>query len=476
MQPYQVIFNNKRLANVEEEIIQRRRREDIAGWRGGNKNSYLLMGENFGKEAPLLSTARRVWLEKTGSGLAYIFLLGLLLGICILYLRNNNALDNLISILYIPLVVILLAASSWGINLWILGIFNIKLPNSLDYDAERLGNSVLKYLCPLWLMVLSSVIWIIIFYDREDFMSWLRPVRLIYFGCIMFVIIAASIAFSGKKAFFGKIYLEFIILMKYVICAPFFNPSFKQILLGDMLTSLAKPLGDLCIAIYCLVAKFNWDRPTSLAPISVIEKLPTELPTGSMPLVIISYPSVIRMLQCLRLFFKSPPDQDQFDMKHLINTGKYLMGIVVIWTTYMFNSQHRSDRFYNLHDIIWIVACSIQTIYAYIWDLKQDWGLLADPCDNNDGNTNIYTPYGLRNIKELKLGPPGVYYMAMFINLVFRCTWLFRFIAVAMDIDTTNTAWIFGLQAIEVIRRFIWMFFRIEWKEIESRGFPKSPK
>merc|ERR1719471_1559664 len=101
-------------------------------------------------------------------------------------------------------------------------------------------------------------------------------------------------------------------------------------------------------------------------------------------------PALFRFLQCLRRYQSS---REAFP--HLVNAGKYSTTFfVVIFST--LKGEYPGDVFFYL----WLISAVANSIYAYAWDIKMDWGLL-------DGGENPV----LRD--EMVYSSRGYYYFAI---------------------------------------------------------------
>lgn len=107
----------------------------------------------------------------------------------------------------------------------------------------------------------------------------------------------------------------------------------------------------------------------------------------------------------------------------------------------------------------WIGSLIISTVYTYIWDIKMDWGLM----DKN-------APDELRFIREeIVYASPWYYYVAFFEDFVLRMMWALTISLnhignINPDLLTTISA------TLEIIRRFVWNFFRLENEHLNNCG------
>lgn len=149
-------------------------------------------------------------------------------------------------------------------------------------------------------------------------------------------------------------------------------------------------------------------------------------------------PSVWRFLQCMRRFMDSG---DAFP--HLANMIKYLLGV----SQAALLSLWRIDSTQTFR-VLFIVFASLNSIYCSIWDVAMDWSL---------GQSNS-KHFLLRD--HLFFGSPVYYYVAIVVNVTLRFQWIFYafFSHQIQQLAITS----FSIALAELVRRFIWFFFRME--------------
>lgn len=148
-------------------------------------------------------------------------------------------------------------------------------------------------------------------------------------------------------------------------------------------------------------------------------------------------PNIWRFLQCLRRFADTG---DGFP--HLLNMGKYFLACMY----QMSLSLYRIEKI-NTNKILLIVFGALNAEVSAAWDLFMDWSLLEFGSKH----------FMLRD--ELTYPDHWVYYSAMVVDIILRNQW----IAYVIPTDIQQTATVsFGVALAELIRRFIWMFFRME--------------
>lgn len=141
-------------------------------------------------------------------------------------------------------------------------------------------------------------------------------------------------------------------------------------------------------------------------------------------------PPIWRSMQCLRRFLDTG---DWFP--HFANLAKYL-----ITTMYFFMvPTYRSNK--SLKPLFITIAL-INSVYSIFWDVCMDWSLFQ----NSD---NMF----LRDVLIYK--KKWIYYTAILIDAILRFQWLIYMIKIEQKT-------IFFVAIIELFRRFMWMFFRME--------------
>ncbi|ANB11382.1 Syg1p [Sugiyamaella lignohabitans] len=152
-----------------------------------------------------------------------------------------------------------------------------------------------------------------------------------------------------------------------------------------------------------------------------------------------SLPGIWRLLQCLRRYGDTG---DWFP--HLANGLKY--SCLVLY--YMFLSLARINRSSKVYHSCFILFACLNAIYSTIWDLFMDFSLLQP-------NSRHFL---LRN--ELGFGSKWPYYAIMIVDPILRFSWILY--AVFWDQIEQSAKISFFVSLIEIVRRFLWAFFRVE--------------
>ncbi|KAK2635908.1 hypothetical protein Ddye_030700 [Dipteronia dyeriana] len=153
-----------------------------------------------------------------------------------------------------------------------------------------------------------------------------------------------------------------------------------------------------------------------------------------------------RAMQCARRWF------DEGETSHLVNLGKYVSAMLAAGAKVAYEKE-RSVGWLCLV----VLVSSAATVYQLYWDFVKDWGLLQ---------MNSKNPW-LRN--DLMLRRKIVYYFCMGLNLILRLAWLQTVLHSSFEHVDYRITGLF-LAALEVIRRGMWNFFRLENEHLNNAG------
>uniref|UniRef100_A0A7N0V7P2 Uncharacterized protein n=1 Tax=Kalanchoe fedtschenkoi TaxID=63787 RepID=A0A7N0V7P2_KALFE len=162
--------------------------------------------------------------------------------------------------------------------------------------------------------------------------------------------------------------------------------------------------------------------------------------------IVAAYPFFIRFLQSLRRLF------EEKDSIHFYNALKYFSTVVAVCvrTAYSLNKEPA-----------WMVAAWIISVISGIavtyWDIVLDWGLLQRRSKNPWLRDKLLVPY------------KSVYFVAIVVNAVLRFAW-FQTVLDFKITPTQNEALTALFAVLEIIRRGIWNFFRLENEHLYNVG------
>jgi len=233
--------------------------------------------------------------------------------------------------------------------------------------------------------------------------------------------------------------------------------KFGDILMADALTSYAKPLGDLFVAI-CMF--FSHGKSSTGKPDRNCGG------TFMVPLIL-AIPSLIRLRQCIIEYMRvqrantgsSPKMSSGWGGQHLANALKYATAFPVIILSAM--QRNYQPGKYNLSETglyrLWLFFLLLNSMYSFYWDVAKDWDLSI--FSSKEERNNPEHPWGLRN-NRLFISD-NIYYAAIGIDFILRFTWSVK---LSPHLDHLNEieGGIFFLEILEVFRRWMWIFLRVE--------------
>ncbi|KAI0344682.1 EXS-domain-containing protein [Trametopsis cervina] len=284
---------------------------------------------------------------------------------------------------------------------------------------------------------------------------------------------------------------------------------FSDVVFADIFTSFAKVLGDVWLSIYMLLPGGSLLFPPAQSGLSR-----WILPT------LMSLPYAVRFRQCLIEYFMTNETK-----RPLYNAIKYATAFPVIYLSaaqrlvvtdpIAVPNNYKSMLWYSEHPlfVLWLLSAVVNSLYSFWWDVTYDWGfdllrtkskkasvsrahspprplvlprlhsrsaLLSRagsedmsedlPADEEE-TTSLQTtseksyPFGLR--KTLLL-PLPIYPFAILIDLVLRLTWSAK-LSSHLHSHIEGDRAIFLIEFAEMLRRWMWVFLRVEWELVKER-------
>uniref|UniRef100_A0A674KEZ9 Xenotropic and polytropic retrovirus receptor 1 n=1 Tax=Terrapene triunguis TaxID=2587831 RepID=A0A674KEZ9_9SAUR len=259
---------------------------------------------------------------------------------------------------------------------------------------------------------------------------------------------------NPTKTLYYKSRFWLLKLLFRVFTAPFHKVGFADFWLADQLNSLAVILMDLEYMICFYSFELQWDNSVGLLP-ETDGQICYSYSYG-VRAVVQCIPAWLRFIQCLRRYRDT-----KRAFPHLVNAGKYsttffMVTFAALYSTH--KAQNHSDT--QVFFYLWIVFYLISSCYTLIWDLKMDWGLF----DKNAGENTF-----LR--EEIVYPQKAYYYCAIVEDVILRFAWTIQISLTSMQVfpyagDVISTVF----APLEVFRRFVWNFFRLENEHLNNCG------
>ncbi|KAF8997345.1 EXS-domain-containing protein [Hymenopellis radicata] len=280
---------------------------------------------------------------------------------------------------------------------------------------------------------------------------------------------------------------------------------FADIVFADIFTSFAKVLGDVWLSLRMLLP-----GNSLLLPPREDTMLRWLLPT------IMCLPYLVRFKQCV-VEYSLPTNASR---RPLYNALKYATSFPVIFLSAaqrIVETDLREELGKDVSDVawhgehplfrLWLLSAAINSLYSFWWDVTNDWGmelLKFNEAEHSHGERplprrlvlphlhsgtplmatevrTLPTPRQLHSTRKHPLGlrpillyPLPVYPLLMFLNLVLRLTWSIK-LSSHLHSKSDGSITIFFLEVAEIVRRWMWVFIRVEWETIKRAQETASP-
>lgn len=242
-------------------------------------------------------------------------------------------------------------------------------------------------------------------------------------------------------------------LLFRVVTAPFHRVGFADFWLADQLNSLGIVLMDLEYLICFYSVELDWQMSYDKL---VFNGGTCNTYSYGVRAVIQCLPAWFRFVQCLRRYRDT-----KRAFPHLVNAGKYSTTFFVVTFAALYKT-HKVDNHSDTSIFFYLLIASsiINSCYTLIWDLKMDWGLF----DRNAGENTL-----LR--EEIVYPQKAYYYGAILEDVILRFAWTIPLsVGVLTSYHFISDILATVLAPLEVFRRFVWNFFRLENEHLNNCG------
>lgn len=399
---------------------------------------------------------KRLWAERIHSSFEYECFKGMLcllipiliiLGLTLFGPKSSKELNWRAALhLYRSSFLIITHVIFFGINVYVWSKYGVNYVLIFEIDPRKhlTYQKILEigtFLMVIWF--LSMNIFLLSFY--YDIYPFIHPLCLILF-LIFFLINPFPIFYRQSRYWFIK-------KLCRVFVSPYYPVKFTDFWIGDQLSSLELVFFDveyfLCFYMYgSNISSSNSDEPLFCSGWSQI----------SLQLFFQSLPTWFRFVQCLRRYRDT---KKRFP--HLANAGKYASSFPVIISNALrriksFN--YHQSKLQNPFLYIWVLTAFISSTYKLIWEIRIGWGFSLKNYGEN------------KYLREQLIYPKKIYYyLAIIMDIIFRYLWTINIFLhfnslFAEYSDITG----FSFALIEIFRRFIWNFFRLENEHLNNCG------
>ncbi|XP_021910337.1 phosphate transporter PHO1 homolog 3-like [Carica papaya] len=254
---------------------------------------------------------------------------------------------------------------------------------------------------------------------------------------LMLVVLVTVTLFCPFNILYRSSRFFLLTCLFHCIAAPLYKVTLPDFFLADQLTSQVQAFRSL--EFY--VCYYGWGdyrlRENNCRSNDVFN-------TFHFIVAVIPYWS--RLLQCLRRLF------EERDPVQGYNGLKYFLTIVAV----CLRTAYSLNKGFGWRIIAWIFS-AIAAIFCTYWDLVHDWGLLQRRSKN----------FMLRD--KLLISHKTVYYAAMVLNVLLRFAWLQTVLNFQVSFLHRETL-VAIVASLEIIRRGMWNFFRLENEHLNNVG------
>ncbi|KAI4334083.1 hypothetical protein L6164_018818 [Bauhinia variegata] len=340
---------------------------------------------------------------------------------------------------YNPLLLVTLMVWLWGINLWFFAQAGINYAKIFDLEQNHLTYREI-WKCATWMTIIvptSMTAYLYLYSHGEVSYAASQPV-ILYAAVVMILIFPFDIFYLSSRYCFLRTLWRIVFPLQAI--------SFSDFFLADILTSMPKVFSDLersvCRMVHRQVATIAWLEADSVCGSHSV----------AIPLVLV-LPYLFRLFQCLRQY------KDTGEKTTLLNALKYSTAVPVIFLSAL-KYHVLADRWTNFYRPLWLLSSVVNSLYSFYWDVTRDWDL--------SGFTRIFKFTKPHFCSHLLHGRLWVYFWVIGSNLVLRCTWTYKLSAHLRH----NYLTVFTIAALEIFRRFQWIFFRVEneWNKMNSKS------
>ncbi|XP_074353300.1 uncharacterized protein LOC141692386 isoform X1 [Apium graveolens] len=341
---------------------------------------------------------------------------------------------------YNPLLLVTMMVWLWGINLWVFFQANINYATIFELDQYHLTHREI-WKCATWMTIIvptSMTAYLYLYSHGEVPLAAFQPV-LLYSAVVMVIIFPFDIFYLSSR--------YFLLRTLWRIVFPLQAISFPDFFVADILTSMSKVFSDLersvCRMVHRQVATIAWFEADSVCGSHSV----------AIPIVLV-LPYIFRLFQCLRQY------KDTGEKTTLLNALKYSTAVPVIFLSAL-KYHVLPDQWTSIYRPLWLLSSVLNSSYSFYWDVNRDWDM--------SGFTRIFKFSKFHFFTHVFYGRKWVYLWVLSSNLILRCTWTYKLSAHLRH----NYLTVFAITALEIFRRFQWVFFRVE-KEVNKMTSKQS--
>ncbi|KAG2261580.1 hypothetical protein Bca52824_068659 [Brassica carinata] len=233
----------------------------------------------------------------------------------------------------------------------------------------------------------------------------------------------------------------FLTCLFHCLAAPLYKVTLPDFFLGDQLTSQVQALR----SIQFYICYYGW------GDFKQRQDTCKDWDEYKIFLYIVAViPYLSRLLQCMRRMF------EERSLEQGYNGVKYFLTIIAVCLRTAYDFQTNKNHKFILK-VLAGSASVLAAVFCTYWDFVHDWGLLNRTSKNRWLRDKLLVPH------------KRVYFIAMILNVVLRFAWLQTVLDFEFKFLHTQTV-LAVVACLEIIRRGIWNFFRLENEHLNNVG------
>ncbi|XP_009775848.2 phosphate transporter PHO1 homolog 9-like isoform X2 [Nicotiana sylvestris] len=224
----------------------------------------------------------------------------------------------------------------------------------------------------------------------------------------------------------------------HCLCAPLYKVTLPDFFLADQITSQVQAIRSLQFYV-CYYVWGNFRTRSNKCQDSSVYQI--------LYIVVAIIPFWSRFIQCLRRLF------EEKDSMQGLNSLKYFSTIVALVMRTLYDQKR--GTFWK---VMAASTSGITTVANTYWDIVIDWGLLQRNSKNRWLRDKLLVPHKI------------VYFVAIVLDIILRLVWM----QLVLDIQELpflhKKAFVAVVASLEILRRGMWNFFRLENEHLNNVG------
>ncbi|XP_075082677.1 phosphate transporter PHO1 homolog 9-like [Nicotiana tabacum] len=224
----------------------------------------------------------------------------------------------------------------------------------------------------------------------------------------------------------------------HCLCAPLYKVNLPDFFLADQLTSQVQAIRSLQFYV-CYYVWGNFRTRSNKCQESSVYQI--------LYIVVAIIPFWSRFIQCLRRLF------EEKDSMQGLNSLKYFSTIVALVMRTLY--AQKRGTFWR---VMAASSSGITTVANTYWDIVIDWGLLQKNSRNRWLRDKLLVPHKI------------VYFVAIVLDIILRLVWM----QLVLDFQELpflhKKAMVAVVASLEILRRGMWNFFRLENEHLNNVG------